>query len=107
VKAIEFRTAFARYLADSTLGEGGTGIVYLASDEDNQRVAIKVLHPSKATRARIKRFKNEYLFGFQHVHPQLVRVLDFGVIDQKGTSAPFYVMPVAPPRIAPDAPRLT
>ena len=93
MKAIEFRTAFARYIADEKIGEGGAGVVYLASDEDNQRVAIKVLHPSKATHARIKRFKNEYLFGFQNVHPQLVRVLDIGVIDQKGNSAPFYLMP--------------
>jgi serine/threonine protein kinase len=94
MQALEFRTAFGRYVAEDKLGEGGSGIVYSASDEDNQKVAIKVLHPSKATRARTKRFKNEYLFGFQNSHPQLVRVLDIGTVEQaKGISAPFYVMP--------------
>ena len=91
-QSIDFRTAFANYRSDSVLGEGGAGTVYGATDESGGPVAVKVLDPRKATRERLKRFKNEYLFGFQNQHQNLLRVVDFGVVDRNGVAAPFYVM---------------
>jgi serine/threonine protein kinase len=92
-KAIQFRTAFGSYTSQSVLGEGGAGIVYAARDDKDQPVAIKILDPAKASQERLKRFKNEYLFGFSNQHQHLLRVLDFGVVERDGIPAPFYVMP--------------
>ena len=92
-RSIVLQTAFARYESAAQLGEGATGVVFTAVDDFKAPVAIKLLHPTKATRARTKRFKNEYLFGFTHAHPHLVKVLDFGVVEYEGAPAPFYVMP--------------
>jgi serine/threonine protein kinase len=52
-----------------------------------------VLDPSRATTDRLKRFKNEYLFGFRNQHPRLMRVLDHGLTVIENAEAPFYVMP--------------
>jgi serine/threonine protein kinase len=50
---------------------------------------VKLLDPAKATRARLRRFKNEYLFGFHKPHQRLIKIIDHGVHED----APFYVMP--------------
>jgi serine/threonine protein kinase len=92
-KATEFRTAFGTYRSESVVGQGGTGTAYAARSEQGEAVVVKVLDPAKATTERLKRFKNEYLFGFRNQHPNLVRVIDFGLVADRGKEAPFYVMP--------------
>ena len=72
-KPIEFRGALGTYQTDGLLGEGGAGRVYSARDNEGQIVALKVLDPSKATQSHLKRFKNEYSFGFRNGTPTSLR----------------------------------
>ena len=74
-----------RYRLDSVLGQGGFGVVFRAHDGDRGReVAVKVLDPPRGmSPAQVERLRDR----FQHeaalasrlpLHPNLVRVLDFG-----------------------------
>jgi serine/threonine protein kinase len=95
-RPITFETAFSKYVASSILGEGGAGKVYDVVDETGNRFAIKALDPEKASREKIKRFKNELYFCLRNQHKNIITVLDHGVhyFDKKST--PFYVMPFYP-----------
>lgn len=84
-------TAFARYTIKGVIGEGGSGIVYRAEDEDGSAYAIKFLDSGKATSDKRKRFKNELQFGANNNHKNIVKVVDSG-ISQDGS--PFFVMPL-------------
>jgi eukaryotic-like serine/threonine-protein kinase len=67
-----------RYRLGQKLGKGGTAVVYEAEDlELKERVALKVLdqHDSEELLAR---FKQELAMARRLVHPNLVRVYDFG-----------------------------
>ena len=90
----QFKSAFGIYLGEAIIGEGGSGRVYRATDTEGKKVAVKVLDPKKATKEKRKRFKNEILFGSQNSHKGIVRVLDFGFIDDGGSDALFCVMPL-------------
>jgi hypothetical protein len=89
-----FESATDIYTPGSILGQGGSGIVYQATDGSGKAVAIKLLQPNVATTEKIKRFKNELWFGLRHPHAHIVEILDFGRAFLKGKSAPFYVMPL-------------
>jgi len=78
------------------LGQGGSGSVFEATDEQGASVAIKFLDPLKATQEKRKRFKNEILFGQIDRHPGIIRVLDFGVSEEEAGESLFYVMPLFP-----------
>jgi serine/threonine protein kinase len=86
-------TAASSYSTQDVLGEGGSGRVYGATDEGGKPYAIKVLDPSKATKERRQRFKNELLFGVRNRHPRIITVVDHGVARIDDGVAPFYVMP--------------
>ena len=87
------RTAFEKYVLREKLGEGGSGTVYRAEVEGaGDVVAVKLLDPSKATGDKLKRFKNEILFGSTHRHPGIVQVLGAGLSGER-YDVPFYVMP--------------
>ena len=90
-KPIEFRTTFSSYLAREVIGEGGSGRVYLADEDQGPPVAIKLLDESKATKERLKRFENEYRFCNQTDHPNIIRVIDHGLHEERGS---FFVMPL-------------
>jgi serine/threonine-protein kinase len=67
-----------RYRLGQKLGKGATAVVYEAEDlELGERVALKVLdqHDSEELLAR---FKQELAMARRLVHPNLVRVYDFG-----------------------------
>jgi serine/threonine protein kinase len=90
-KLPQFQTGFGIYKAHGIVGEGGAGRVYAAVEEGaDSSVAIKLLDPTKATRDRLRRFKNEYLFGFRKQHKNLVQIIDYGIYE----GSPFYVMPL-------------
>ena len=89
-KPKEVRTTFALYTLSKCIGEGGTGVVYSATDDSNKKFAIKILDPAKASREKLKRFENEYRFCSHNKHPNIITVLDHGLTDE-GT--PFFVMP--------------
>jgi serine/threonine protein kinase len=82
-------TTFRRYEIDQKLGEGGSGIVYLVRDEDGSKYAAKIIRAGLDGDRR-RRFKNELTFCSKQSHPNVVRVLDWGLADG---NLPFYVMP--------------
>jgi serine/threonine protein kinase len=83
---------FGSYNLTRLLGEGGFADVYLGSHVHlGTEAAVKVL-TAKLTQAEIASFQNEARILRQLQHPNIVRVLDFGV---KG-SIPFIVMDYAP-----------
>src|SRR5262245_40186819 len=78
--AAERPQRIGRYRVERILGEGGFGLVYLAHDEQLQRlVAVKVPHPNLATRPE---GTDAYLASPRTVanlaHPNIVPVYDVG-----------------------------
>lgn len=69
-----------RFRIDAVLGRGGYGVVYRATQLSIDRpVALKVLHASVADGAdAIHRFRREARLTSRVVHPNVVRVIDFG-----------------------------
>ena len=86
-----FNTTFSTYTEHKLIGEGGSGRVYLAKEDNGTSFAIKLLDPSKATKERLKRFENEYCFCSMTDHPNIIRVMDHGLHIDLG---PFFVMPL-------------
>jgi serine/threonine protein kinase len=82
-------SAFGQYEIGESIGQGGSGYVYKATDDSGSLVAIKLLDPQKATRDNIKRFKNEYVFCSKNQHPNIIKVSDYGLTED---SIPFFVM---------------
>lgn len=84
-------TIAGHFLIQKKLGEGGMSIVWAARHQllGNQ-VAIKVLHPhlahNKITR---ERFKQEAQAASQIEHPNVVRIIDFGLLEDE---RPYIIM---------------
>jgi serine/threonine protein kinase len=95
--ALSFESAFEKYGVANPVpvGSGGSGVVYEVRDGDGNRYALKVINIGADTK-KLKRFKNEIFFCFANIHPNIVRVLDYGVSIVEGKSRPFYVMPFYP-----------
>ncbi len=93
-KPVVFNTTFASYTADMIIGQGGSGRIYKAEDDDGETVAIKLLEPSKITREKIKRFKNELSFCQTNKHKNILFVFDSGIFINEEKRSPFYVMPL-------------
>ena len=89
-----FSTTFDTYNATEIIGEGGSARVYKATDDAARSVAIKLLDPTKATRDKIKRFKNKYLYCTNNAHAHIVPVNDHGILIEENRSSPFFVMPL-------------
>lgn len=92
-KKRKLATTFHTYILGAALGEGGAGRVFEAHDAEGRVVAVKILNPVRATSERRRRFKNEIRFGERTQHPNIVPVLDHGVMTGDDGEAPFYVMP--------------
>ena len=61
------------YTIDSELGAGGMGTVYLARDEQDNQVAVKVVHPHLTTLPGVfERFQREAEVGKQVVNENVV-----------------------------------
>lgn len=84
------KTAFSIYTNLEAIGQGGNGYVYKAQ-EAGSTVAIKVLDPGKATKEKLKRFKNEYLFCSSGRNENIIKVIDCGLTEEE---IPFFVMPL-------------
>ncbi len=70
-------TQLGSYVIESTLGQGGMGIVYRATDSDlGREVAIKVLHPHLLRHENLKqRFRREARMHAKLMHPNIVTLL--------------------------------
>lgn len=85
-----------RYRIIQTLGVGGMGVVYQAWDEElGVAIALKVIRPevmADPVSARVieERFKRELLLARQVTHRNVVRIHDFGEIEEiKYITMPF------------------
>jgi serine/threonine protein kinase len=79
-----------RFKVLGTLGRGGMGVVYRAHDPVlDRQVAVKVLRPERARNPEQReRFLREVKAMARLAHPNVVRVYEFGVEDER----PFFVM---------------
>ena len=93
-KPVVFTTAFATYTATHIIGEGGSGRIFEAVDDAEGKYAIKYLDPAKATKEKVKRFKNELLFCLRNQHPNILTITDYGVFTKEESKTPFYAMPL-------------
>ena len=81
---------FGPYRIVRLLGEGGTGVVYLAERDDlKTHVAIKFLRDAWLSPARRERFASEQRTLAQLTHPSIARLYDAGTLED-GT--PWFVM---------------
>jgi eukaryotic-like serine/threonine-protein kinase len=79
-----------RYRIERQLGEGGMGVVYLATREDvGGLVAIKLLRDSWVSAERRERFVQEQHYLATLEHPAIARLYDADTLDD-GT--PYFVM---------------
>jgi tetratricopeptide (TPR) repeat protein/tRNA A-37 threonylcarbamoyl transferase component Bud32 len=85
-----------RYTIEREIGRGGMATVWLAHDSRHSRkVAIKTLHPDLASAIGVDRFLRELRVTAQLQHPNIVPMLDSGVLSRPdGISVPWYIMPL-------------
>lgn len=83
-----------RYVLEEELGRGGMATVWRARDLRHERlVAVKILHPELASAIGVERFVREVRLTARLQHPNIVPVLDSGVLPASGgTSLPWYAM---------------
>jgi len=93
-KQIEFITTFSKFVSTRILGEGGSGFVYEVKDDNDQKFAIKLLKRQSVTTDKRKRFKNEITFCQRFPHPNIISIIDSGVLLDNDIAIPFYVMPM-------------
>ncbi|HRZ08958.1 MAG TPA: serine/threonine-protein kinase, partial [Gemmatimonadales bacterium] len=87
-------TISGRYTLERELGRGGMAVVWLARDLRHGRpVAIKILHPELAGAIGVDRFIREVRLAAGLQHPNIVPILDSGVLElEGGTPLPWYAM---------------
>ena len=76
------------YLVTQKLGEGGMGSVYLAEHPSiGKKVALKVLHSEFSTNQEVAaRFFHEAKAVNDIGHPNIVDIVDFGIIQAGGVA---------------------
>jgi len=79
-----------RYTLERELGRGGMATVWLARDvQQQQPVAVKVMHPNLARALDSKRFFREMGIAASLAHPLIVPLYDSG----SAGGVPYYIMP--------------
>ncbi|HKE06091.1 MAG TPA: serine/threonine-protein kinase [Blastocatellia bacterium] len=70
-----------RYQLERVINHGGSGIVFLATDEAGQEVAFKLIRASAIADPRAQdRFRREAQIALDFKHPQIAAVFDFGML---------------------------
>ena len=73
-----------RYEILASLGRGGMGAVYRVRDMQTERhVALKVLHATAEDDNAAVRFRREIEILSRFEHPGIVKIFDFGVVDER------------------------
>jgi len=71
----------ARYRLERVINHGGSGTVFVATDEAGQEVAIKIIRASAIAEPRAQdRFRLEAQIALNLKHPQIAAILDFGML---------------------------
>ena len=72
-----------KYRVIKQLGEGGFGVVWLASQDDiGRKIVLKVLHPQWAQVAVIvERFRREAVATNRVAHPNICKIFDYAMTD--------------------------
>ena len=84
-----------RYDIDRPVGEGGMAVVWLAHDvKHDRRVALKLLRRELGLSLGAERFAREIAIAAKLNHPNIVGVIDSGVVDAGDVQLPYYVMPL-------------
>ncbi|HEV8133260.1 MAG TPA: protein kinase [Pyrinomonadaceae bacterium] len=80
------RTIEGRYRLDKLLGRGGMGAVYQAADlRLHRNVAVKILGSSFFGDAQaLRRFEHEAQASARLIHPNIITVHDYGVLNTAG-----------------------
>lgn len=91
-----FETLSDTYSVTGIIGEGGSGRVFAVKDSTGASSALKCLFPHLSTTQKRKRFKNEIDFCSKQKHPNLIQVIDSGLVVWGEAKTPFYVMPLLP-----------
>ncbi|HKQ76054.1 MAG TPA: serine/threonine-protein kinase [Blastocatellia bacterium] len=74
-------TINARYQLERVINHGGSGIVFSATNEAGQEVAIKLIRASAIADPRAQdRFRREAQIALDFKHPQIAAVFDFGML---------------------------
>ena len=79
----------SRYRLERELGRGGMATVYLARDEGDREVAVKVLRPELRPVIGATRFRREIEILERLQHPNIVRLLD----SREAGTRVYFVMP--------------
>ena len=70
-----------RYRLERVLNHGGSGTVFVATNEAGQEVAIKIIRASAIAEPHAQdRFRLEAQIALNFKHPQIAAVLDFGML---------------------------
>lgn len=81
------------YTPQRILGQGGTAIVYLAQQNNPQRmVALKVLRPGVVSQSAFRRLEHEARLLARLQHPGIAQIFEAGVADLQGESQSFFAM---------------
>jgi serine/threonine-protein kinase len=82
-----------RYRVVEEIGAGSMGTVYLAEDAGGRRVAAKVVHPHLLPDEEFaERFRREGVMGRRIDHPNVVRTLEIGRVDEGGREIHYLLM---------------
>lgn len=70
-----------RYRLERVINHGGSGIVFVATNEAGQEVAIKIIRASAIADPQAQdRFRLEAQLAIKFKHPQIAATLDFGML---------------------------
>jgi serine/threonine protein kinase len=90
-----FETLYNTYTEVEVIGDGGTSIVIKVIDDEGSFYAAKLLKAESTIKHEvIKRFRNEVHFCQNQDHPNIIKVIDSGVIKNEERTCPFYIMPL-------------
>ena len=79
-----------KYKIIELIQNGGNSEVYKVQTNDGKVYALKLLNKGLSSE-KVKRFKNEMSFCFKTTHPNIIKIIDNGITDDKEQM--FYVMP--------------